>query len=76
MGLEQRILADAERQGVIKGEKKGEKKGIKIGLEQGIILTNLILSTDISDAEIAKIAGVDIQIVTKVRAKIASDKLI
>jgi predicted transposase/invertase (TIGR01784 family) len=69
MGIEEFVLARAERIGEIRGEKKGIKKGISQGANNQAILMvkNLINQTDFSDQKIASLAGISLETVQEIR---------
>jgi hypothetical protein len=75
MGLEQRILADAERQGLEKGLLTGMEKGIEKGIEKekNETIQALILKTDFTDSMIAVISRVEEWKVAEIRVALMNE---
>ncbi len=77
MGIEQLLLTLAEQEGIEKGIKKGIKQGIKQGIKERLekdafVIRNLLASTSFSDTDIARLVGVEVPFVARLRGEINS----
>ena len=76
MGIEQLLLTLAKQEGQQEGRQEGRREGRQEGIEQGIkerlekdafVIRNLLTSTSFSDADIARLVGVEIGFVARLR---------
>jgi predicted transposase YdaD len=77
MGIEEILIEDAREEGKLEGEIQGIEKGIERGIERGIEKGIVLLVSNVikkhpkwSDAKIADLLEVNIEIVKSVRAEL------
>ena len=72
MGIEQLLLTLAKQEGRQEGRREGRQEGIKQGIKERLekdafVIRNLLTSTSFSDADIARLVGVEIGFVARLR---------
>ena len=72
MGIEQLLLTLAKQEGRQEGRRKGRQEGIEQGIKERLekdafVIRNLLTSTSFSDADIARLVGVEIGFVARLR---------
>ena len=74
MGIEQLLLTLAKQEGQQEGRQEGRQEGIEQGIKERLekdafVIRNLLTSTSFSDADIARLVGVEIGFVARLRAE-------
>ena len=72
MGIEQLLLTLAKQEGQQEGRQEGRQEGIEQGIKERLekdafVIRNLLTSTSFSDADIARLVGVEIGFVARLR---------
>ena len=74
MGIEQLLLTLAKQEGQQEGRQEGRREGIEQGIKERLekdafVIRNLLTSTSFSDADIARLVGVEVGFVSRLRAE-------
>ncbi len=70
MGIEQLLLTLAKQEGRQEGRQEGIEQGIRERLEKdAFVIRNLLASTSFSDADIARLVGVEVGFVARLRGE-------
>ena len=72
MGIEQLLLTLAKQEGRQEGRREGRQEGIKQGIKERLekdafVIRNLLTSTSFSDADIARLVGVEVGFVARLQ---------